>query len=654
MRIILLLFAMCFAFILSGQVQRKPLIESFSNASCAPCAAQNPAFNLLLNSNKSSVTTLKFQMNWPGRDPMNAENPGDSNARRAFYDSFNAVPTTRLDGIRPGVSYGGGIGAWTANNPGAPAGYNQAVLDFAASQETYVSMEMSHEFNEDYSMAKVLVKIINTSDQAIEGSDLRLMLSMIEEVIDFPSPPGTTNERIFYNINRKLIPSPEGTSIELDAEAELSFEFEVEVPWYIYDLRRVGFVAFVQDFGTKLVLQSEVSPAIAVEGVFDIAATARTTFPGRLCESAVIPAVQVSNPGTETVTDITVLAVMGSIQETMVWNGELEAGQSITITGEELQAPIGATEIRYIIISVNGIRDLNRMNNLLLPVKVFHISPEVQGDSYDEGFEDTPNFESPVNTLIVKDGTIDLVVVDQTEFNDITRPIGGYGRSEKALLSPCYSTVAGVTASLVIQNLDFSEKSNHFLIFDRSYASYTGEADRLIVEVSTNCGGTWTPVFNRAGSQLATAPNNTNFFIPTPNQWVTDTINLSNLSGRDEVMIRFRTVSAFGNNIWVDNILIDGASVSTHPTFLQENQLTIFPNPTSDYIQMIVQLNEPTTANVELINSQGKVVRILGSNLLLNAGTDSLYFAIQEPPGMYFLRMSTPQGELTKRIVIVK
>src|SRR3954466_13330791 len=90
-----------------GQSQRLVLAEEFTQASCPPCASQNPAFNALLTSNASKITLIKYQTSWPGVDPMNAQNPGEVAARVTLY-GVSGVPDSPMDGVeQTGSSYTG-------------------------------------------------------------------------------------------------------------------------------------------------------------------------------------------------------------------------------------------------------------------------------------------------------------------------------------------------------------------------------------------------------------------------------------------------------------------------------------------------------------------------------------------------------------------
>src|SRR3954467_14352034 len=90
-----------------GQSQRLVLAEEFTQASCPPCASQNPAFNALLTANASKVTSIKYQTSWPGTDPMNAQNPNEVATRVALYN-VSGVPDSPMDGVeQTGGSYTG-------------------------------------------------------------------------------------------------------------------------------------------------------------------------------------------------------------------------------------------------------------------------------------------------------------------------------------------------------------------------------------------------------------------------------------------------------------------------------------------------------------------------------------------------------------------
>lgn len=103
----ILAFVLLCAAVVSAQHQRRVLIEEFTNASCPPCAAYNPAFNATIAANIQYLTPIKYQTNWPGVDPMNAQTQSDVSPRVDYY-SVNGVPYGNQNGtleISPVSSY---------------------------------------------------------------------------------------------------------------------------------------------------------------------------------------------------------------------------------------------------------------------------------------------------------------------------------------------------------------------------------------------------------------------------------------------------------------------------------------------------------------------------------------------------------------------
>lgn len=95
------------------------------------------------------------------------------------------------------------------------------------------------------------------------------------------------------------------------------------------------------------------------------------------------------------------------------------------------------------------------------------------------------------------------------------------------------------------------------MTFDVAYAPYSASyPDGLRVDISTDCGQTWTPSgYAKPWNILATTAATTSAF--TPNnaaQWRVDTVNFpANLTS---VAFRFASINGYGNNLYVDNVNI--------------------------------------------------------------------------------------------------
>jgi PKD repeat protein len=110
------------------------------------------------------------------------------------------------------------------------------------------------------------------------------------------------------------------------------------------------------------------------------------------------------------------------------------------------------------------------------------------------------------------------------------------------------------------------------LQFDVAYAAYNATTfDGLQVLVSTDCGLTFTSVYNKTGATVAagnlpTVAATTALFTPTAAQWRTETVNLTAYIGNPKVVIAFRNLANYGNRLFVDNINLTGVVSATPPT----------------------------------------------------------------------------------------
>jgi PKD repeat protein len=118
-----------------------------------------------------------------------------------------------------------------------------------------------------------------------------------------------------------------------------------------------------------------------------------------------------------------------------------------------------------------------------------------------------------------------------------------------------------------LKPLVFTGLSSAQITFDVAYAPYNAaNYDGLEVLISTDCGSTFTSVYSKSYTTLATAAATTAAFVPTTAQWRTETISLTPYIGQANVIVAFKNLSGYGNNLYVDNINVTGVIASTPPT----------------------------------------------------------------------------------------
>lgn len=170
-----------------------------------------------------------------------------------------------------------------------------------------------------------------------------------------------------------------------------------------------------------------------------------------------------------------------------------------------------------------------------------------------EGFEGTQDL--PTNWKNIDNGT-------QNNLWLKTTTAGGFGLSASSMMFDNYSwNIPGQKDELQTARYNAKGFSSVNLSFDVAYQQYTGYSDSLAVFVSTDCGNTYTKIYQKGGAILSTSGTSTIEFIPSATQWRNETLSLNSYIGND-LVFKFQNIAGFGNNIYLDNINITGSVVA--------------------------------------------------------------------------------------------
>lgn len=618
---------------------RLVLVEHFTQASCGPCASQNPALKTLLDANATKVVALKYQTSWPGVDPMNAANPTEAAARVQYYN-VTGVPNSVMDGSGPG-SPGTIVTTSTINNR-----YNTAAP---------LNITASHQWTAGYDSIQIGVYVANAGTATVASGaagSLKLHVAVIEEEINYPSAPGSNGETVFYQVMRKMVPDASGTTMadSWTAGQTQMFVFKVAAPSYLANLNKVAVVAFIQDNSNKSVLNASRTTAQTIAGLPDIGVNAFTAATSGLCNGTTTPMVTIKNEGSLAITSASVAyAVNGGTPVTQNWTGSLSAGATAVVTFPQVTLPAGTNSLVATVSSPNGTGDVNGMNNMSAPLIAGVLNNTATPAPYSEGMESTSFNSIPAgHVLLYNTATKPLVtVVSKAQVNGLPQELGGYGQSTKSLMVDFFTMQTGSQASIITPKVS-GITANHKLYFNHAYASYAGEADGLKIFVSSNCGTTWTNVFDKSGTALATAPNATSRFFPQPTQWYPNTISLSQFAGQ-ELIVKFECNSAYGNNLWLDNFWINTAALGEEE--IQAAQAKLYPNPARDAVKVSLQVSEAGEALVEVISLNGQTV--IAQTASVEAGMQSIDLNVADlANGVYTVKIALNDRVETLRFTV--
>jgi hypothetical protein len=218
-----------------AQAPKFVLFEHFTQASCGPCAAQNPGFETnILNANSQTVRHIAYHTSWPGVDPMNAANATEV-ADRVTYYNVSGVPDVVLQG-----NY----------KQGGPASMTQADVDAQFSMGSPIKIEVTEVDNGATRDVTVVVKTIGTAPTGT----FKLYTAVVEDPIDYTTAPGSNGELHFPNVFRKMYPSTAGENVTLapvGGAVTFNYTYNVDPTWVAANVK---VVSFLQETTSKEVL----------------------------------------------------------------------------------------------------------------------------------------------------------------------------------------------------------------------------------------------------------------------------------------------------------------------------------------------------------------------------------------------------------------
>lgn len=559
-----------------AQHKRRVLIEEFTNASCPPCASQNPTFNATINANIQYLTPLKYQAPFPGFDPMNQQNPTEVATRLSYYD-VGGVPNGWQNGILE-------VFPMTT--------YNQATILAAYNTLTPVTISLSHSFSAAFD--SIIMQVEVKSETELTG-DLRLHVAVMEQEIHFDEPPGSTNEKDFSYVMRKMLPGAEGTKTGDFAAGETkTYSFAWPIG-YAYDMNELGAVAWLQTHDTKLVHQSAIS--FAKGGIPGIEIAVPNSFDFN-CTPGISPVFTLINTSVDSnLTTATIrYRVNGGAWTEYVWTGDLEpqASTEVTLTDVVINQPeLTKVEIQ-LVRSNHGIQvhliDVTSNVNLRTLPDVKAPIPFVQ------------SFQSIA--AIPPEWTID----NPTSNGWRLSIAGGINFAARCRM---FQIPEGLLSALTTPKVDLTAAAGPTsLRFDHAYAYYQSANgtffDSLRVEVSADCGATWTTVFHDGKDGLATAPpKSSEFTVSSSTTWGKNQIDLTAFNG-SEILIRFVAESGFGNNLYIDNVNV---SLTTGVKELPLADFSLAPNPSADAANLRFSLVHPGAMRLMVFNATGTLVQ---------------------------------------------
>ena len=266
------------------------------------------------------------------------------------------------------------------------------------------------------------------------------------------------------------------------------------------------------------------------------------------------------------------------------------------------------------------------------------------GIPFSEGF---PTTATPVNWSNYDAGNDGTVWLHSTS-------AGGFGASTQSVYFDNYNNdVNRKRDELHTPEYDLSASSHPMLTFDRAYARYDNvNKDTLAVLVSTDCGITFTELYSKGSTVLATAPDFTgSIFIPTASQWKKDTIDLLAYAGMGNVMIAFQNRGFYGQALYLDNINLYNSLITSSPETTIQQNMNVYPNPNNGNFTLEFIGQENVRGQLEIINVIGQ--NVYTEKISLNSNRFKKEITLNGlPKGVYSLNFVSDKKSMSNKIVI--
>ena len=640
---------------LQAQSTRLSVFEEFTGETCPPCAATNPGLNALLASptNTPKIVALKWQVPIPSA-PTNTWSLYQTNKAEIDYryrsaasggygyvsqwtsatattGGINAAPTGFIDGQHQWV-FG------VANDH--PASLTSGAIATAQSYTTPFSISVTRAWDATFSSLNVTVNISASSTFTSVGA-LKCRVVMIERRIHFLTQPGTNGEKDFDDVVIKSFPSIQaGTPMAsswTNGQTQ-TFTLNCPLPAYTRDKSEVAMVAFIQDEGTRYIWQAGVAEK---EGLANDAMAVSAAIPNVVCSTTIAPTIVVGNHGTNAISAMTITPYVDGVAQTPVnLTTNLGVGSNTTIGVGVLNVTNGTHTFSYNITGVSG-GDFNTANNSLKTS--FVVATNYQGTPVAEGFAST---FPPTNWSTYNSSNAPTWIKVTT--------CGGFGLSPESTKMDFYNIAAGTVNDLNLPAMNLAGANTPSMTFDVAYASYSSSfADTLRVFASTNCGATWTEVYNKAGSALQTAVPQTGAFTPGATQWRNEVVPLVGFNAT-KVLVKFTATSDYGNNLYVDNVNLK----QTNPVGIENissNVLSIemYPNPASSELNLNIPALNAGSAKITIINALGQMV--YSNTASVQMGDNHMSIDVKDfANGVYNVMIDTKESSVVKKLTINK
>jgi thiol-disulfide isomerase/thioredoxin len=359
-----------------------------------------------------------------------------------------------------------------------------------------------------------------------------------------------------------------------------------------------------------------------------------------LCDAS--PKIRVENKGSQEITSFELDFALEEVQ-TKTINKNIGPGESVTIDLSD-QVSLGSGAYNAQIKRIKKINDGNLYDG-----------------NIDNHFPDMPSGLAFPEVLVKNEFEADFdagvdngVALDQNDnpaFIRTGETVGPSFSSSGVILRVLDRNIqsnSGDPTYLLMGSADLTNLKNPVLTY--SYAYSKGDRNvsdlNLKVSYSTDCGSSWTEADQSKLAETSSfSPSRQNpFYTPSlPDDYQTDTFDLSALTDQADAIMRLRFPGTGGSAIAVDEFKVSGEVIDKTGVANSAEagfEATAYPNPATDQVRLSLALQQQRTISLSVVNSIGQTVKQQELNTY-QAGQNRINLNVSDlTPGLYTARLA--------------
>ena len=268
------------------------------------------------------------------------------------------------------------------------------------------------------------------------------------------------------------------------------------------------------------------------------------------------------------------------------------------------------------------------------------IQADLIATPFEEAFE-TSGFPAPGWTIQNPDGQLSWEEASVTGIENAPTTTG--------FVNNYIYNAAGAEDVLTTLIFDL-DVENPTLTFDLAKAQYsTGFSDGLRIEISVDCGQSFTTIYEKDGLDLSTIPGYLTFnWAPTSSaEWRTEEVDLQPYQGATAVF-RVVNITGYGNSTFIDNFNIEVPLAVSDVSILEDT--LIYPNPATSNITITLPNLLSEKVDLTIVSSQGQLLETIEQEDISGGSINKNISNYAS--GIYFVTISSGTAKTVKKLVI--